>query len=157
MQTEVDYLKSLPKKRMAAGALIAHQGRYLIVQPTYKDAWEIPGGVIEQDESPRQSLRRELREELGIEPSIGDLLIVDYQHPEGSMTESIQFIFNVTLSDDDLARIELPPDELRAFAFAAVEEACAKLDARIDKRFRQAVEASRIDQTFYLENSRRLY
>lgn len=43
----------------AAGALIRdQQGRILLVEPTYKDHWEIPGGVIEVGETPSQGCAR---------------------------------------------------------------------------------------------------
>jgi len=43
-----DYYKSLPMKRMGSGALFFDSaGRILIVKPSYKDVWEIPGGVVE--------------------------------------------------------------------------------------------------------------
>ena len=58
----------LPAKRVAAGALCQDAaGRVLLVEPTYKDVWELPGGMVEADESPLAACRRELREELGIE------------------------------------------------------------------------------------------
>ena len=52
-------------------ALIAHEGRYLITQRKagvhLGGLWEFPGGKREVDESLENCLRRELREELGIE------------------------------------------------------------------------------------------
>jgi len=62
-------------KRVVA-ALIIRQGRILICQRAEGQAmplkWEFPGGKIEIGEEPRDALRRELDEELGIEAIIGD-------------------------------------------------------------------------------------
>ena len=62
------YQRSLPKKRMSAGALFFDEaGRLLVVEPAYKSNWEIPGGAVELNESPRQACVREVKEELGLE------------------------------------------------------------------------------------------
>jgi 8-oxo-dGTP pyrophosphatase MutT (NUDIX family) len=42
------------------------QGRVLVVNPTYKPRWELPGGAGEEDESPGTAAVREIAEELGI-------------------------------------------------------------------------------------------
>ena len=73
------YQDSLPKKRMGAGALIFDEnGRFLLVNPTYKEPWEVPGGVVEANESPAQACVREVREELGLDITLERLLLVDY-------------------------------------------------------------------------------
>lgn len=57
---------------VAACALIDPDGRILLSQrPVGKDfagKWEFPGGKMEEGERPEQTVVRELREELGIEP-----------------------------------------------------------------------------------------
>ncbi|GAB4532071.1 MAG: hypothetical protein Tsb0014_16140 [Pleurocapsa sp.] len=54
-----EYLASLPKKIMGAGCLLFNtEGKILIVKPTYKDAWNLPGGVVEANESPRNACIR---------------------------------------------------------------------------------------------------
>lgn len=61
-----------PVLLVAACALRDADGRVLIAQrPTGKalaGKWEFPGGKVEIGETPEQTIVRELREELGIEP-----------------------------------------------------------------------------------------
>jgi ADP-ribose pyrophosphatase YjhB (NUDIX family) len=69
--------------RVSAGALLVDEyGRVLLVEPTYKSYWDVPGGYIEPGESSLAACVREVREELGIEPPIGPLLVVDWAQAE---------------------------------------------------------------------------
>ncbi len=57
----------MPRKLVSADALITDiAGWILLVDPSYKDFWDIPGGVAEANEAPDETVRRELREELGL-------------------------------------------------------------------------------------------
>ena len=71
---------------VTAGILI-QEGRILICQRRKGDwgeyKWEFPGGKVEDGEDPRESLRREFKEELAIEPEIGPLLChLQHRYPD---------------------------------------------------------------------------
>jgi hypothetical protein len=49
--TPSDYTATLARERMGAGVLFRDAaGQALLVEPTYKDYWEIPGGAVVADE-----------------------------------------------------------------------------------------------------------
>lgn len=49
----------------------------------YAGKWEFPGGKIELNETPVEALRREIREELNVEISVGDLITtVEHDYPD---------------------------------------------------------------------------
>jgi len=83
------YVASLARKRIAAGALFGDgAGRSLLVDPVYKDTWDLPGGAVEAEESPHAACRREVAEELGLDRPPGRVLAVDWvpsrpERPEG--------------------------------------------------------------------------
>ena len=78
-------------KRVVAG-LIWRDGKILICQRTRHQPmplkWEFPGGKIEDGEQPRDALRRELDEELGIAATIGDEVVrLVHRYPGGNSVE----------------------------------------------------------------------
>jgi 8-oxo-dGTP diphosphatase len=62
--------------KLVAAALILQDGKLLICQRTRHQPmplkWEFPGGKIEEGEQPRDAMRRELEEELGITAHVGE-------------------------------------------------------------------------------------
>jgi 8-oxo-dGTP diphosphatase len=83
-------------KRVVA-ALIVKNGKLLVCQRTRHQTmplkWEFPGGKIEEGEQPRDALRRELDEELGITATVGDELArIQHEYPNGGMVELRFFI-----------------------------------------------------------------
>jgi 8-oxo-dGTP pyrophosphatase MutT (NUDIX family) len=140
---------------MAADCLFFDHDRILLVQPTYKISWDVPGGVVERDESPRQAARREIREELGLQVDPGPLLAVDWLTPHGDFTEMVAFVFDGgTLDAGTVDRLDLPPDELRDARFVTLAEAAGLLDAESFARVAAAVHARARGSTAYLENGK---
>ena len=145
---------NLPKKRMAAGCLFYNsKNQVLIVQPTYKPHWEIPGGVTEQNESPRDCAAREVLEELGLEVSVGRLLVVDYTSQNEEYTEALMWVFDGgILSNIQISSIKLPDSELKSFRFVDLLELKQFVIPRMFSRLEQALCAVLNNQTLYLEN-----
>ena len=147
------WLESLPKKRMGAGALfLDEQGRLLLVNPTYKPQWEIPGGIVEQNESPRQACRREVYEEIGLTKSIERLLSISYAAGNDKRTEGLMFIFwGGVLTPAEIATLRLPATELSEYRFVTLAEALSLLTPTLGERVRRSLEILPTEQTLYLE------
>jgi 8-oxo-dGTP pyrophosphatase MutT (NUDIX family) len=126
---------------MGAGVLVRDdEGRVLVVEPTYKRTWEIPGGSVEADESPRTACVREVEEELGLRREVGRLLCLEWQGPEPDRTESLMFVYDGGVLADP-SRIRLPADELASFRFVEPDELDALLVERLARRVRAALSA----------------
>jgi 8-oxo-dGTP diphosphatase len=73
---------------LVSAAILVEAGRVLVTRR--KDgthlagAWEFPGGKVEPGEDPREALRRELREELAIDVSVGEIVDVTFHRYENA-------------------------------------------------------------------------
>jgi len=64
---------------VGVGGVVIHEGRALLIKrgsEPLKNQWSIPGGTLELGESIQEGVRRELREETGIEVRVGELIEV---------------------------------------------------------------------------------
>jgi 8-oxo-dGTP diphosphatase len=115
-----------PRVPASAGALLFDEpGRLLVLNPTYKRHWTIPGGQLEADgETPWQACRREVREECGIEIERGRLVCVDFRPPKDARRPGgLPFVFNCgVLGDDQRGRISLQAEEIGEYRFVELDE-----------------------------------
>lgn len=148
------YLNQLPKKRMGAGCLFFnHKRKMLILKPTYKNHWLLPGGVIEANESPRQACIREVKEETGINCQPIRLLCVDYVSDRQSKIESIQFVFfGGTISHE--TEIVIPKQEISSYQFLEPEVAISMLGINSQRRLERCLAHLDSQRTIYLENGK---
>jgi 8-oxo-dGTP diphosphatase len=145
------------QKVLASGCILRDQsGRILLVKPTYKPGWEIPGGMVEANESPAQACLREAREEIGLEVGLGRLLCLEYAIADSRGPERLLFVFDAgMISDLEVARIVLQPNELSEFRFVTLSESQELLPDRLAFRVHQAFMAlEHLVKTVYLENGR---
>jgi len=147
------YQQSLPRKRVSAGCLFFDEaGRLLLVKPTYKDGWEIPGGVVEANESPLAGCVREIREELGLDWPPRRLLAVDFTAETPQRTEGLHFIFyGGTLPAEAIAAIRLPAGELSEFVFLEPTDALSRLKRRLRQRVATCLPLIHTGESRYME------
>jgi 8-oxo-dGTP pyrophosphatase MutT (NUDIX family) len=139
---------------VSAGALIYDQaGQLLILKPTYKSGWTIPGGIMEADgESPWEACQREVREETGLEVSHGRLVVMDFRRPKEARPGGIRYLFDCgQVSDAALADVKLQPEEISEFRLVPLPDALDLLRGPIRRRVRAATKGRGL---VYLEHGR---
>jgi 8-oxo-dGTP diphosphatase len=68
-----------PRFTVTAGAVVTDEGgRVLLLEHFFRtgSGWGIPGGFMEKGEQPEETLRRELREEIGLELESAEIAFV---------------------------------------------------------------------------------
>lgn len=114
----------LPTKRVMGHAVFTDvRGRVLLAETTYKEDWELPGGVVEPGEPPREGTQREIREEIGLAFELGDAAIVDWMPTTLNWSDAIGFVFHGGQLPPGLAAAAQPADrEIRALHWVAPED-----------------------------------
>ncbi len=125
----------LPRKRAISQLLVRDADtRVLLCRLTYKQDWDLPGGVVEVGESPQHAVAREVEEELALSIPAGALLLTDWLPPWSGWDDALCLVFDGGVQDASiLDRAVLQEREIRAAEFCTVEQArdrCADFTAR---------------------------
>ena len=141
----------VPTIPASAGALIrGRNGRLLILKPTYKGGWTIPGGIVEIGESPWDACRRETREECGLDVTTGRLKCVDFLRPRPDRPGGMRFLFDCGVFDDAvLDTVVIQPVEIAESRILPIDAALPLLSGPVRRRVRAAWKAKRVR---YLED-----
>jgi 8-oxo-dGTP pyrophosphatase MutT (NUDIX family) len=125
----------LPRKRAISQLLLRDpDGRVLLCQLTYKQDWDLPGGVVEVGESPLVAVTREVEEELGLALPAGPLLLTDWLPPWSGWDDALCLVFDGGVHAASLTgSIVKQAREIRSAEFCGpdeVRERCADFTAR---------------------------
>jgi 8-oxo-dGTP diphosphatase len=101
-----------------AAAIIEKDRRILIAKRKagrFAGKWEFPGGKVESGETPEECLKRELREELGVDARVGELLLANVHEYSHITIELMAFRAeivsgNLTLHDHSEVKWVAPED-----------------------------------------------
>jgi 8-oxo-dGTP diphosphatase len=85
---------------VVAAGVIVEKGLVLLTQRKagthLAGAWEFPGGKVHAGEDPRDALRRELREELGLDVVVGDIVEVTFHRYEEAQKAVLLLFFEAS-------------------------------------------------------------
>jgi ADP-ribose pyrophosphatase YjhB (NUDIX family) len=111
--------------KLIVRAIIPFQGKFLLVKNKGADFWCLPGGNVDSHEPIVQALERELVEELGVRPLVGQLLYVQ-QLWRGPGEQRVEFFFLVNNPEDyesaDISKTTHGPAELSDMAFRELDD-----------------------------------
>lgn len=129
----------LPKTRVIAHVLFSHpdpsgERRHLVCRTTFKSDWELPGGIVEADESPRLGAEREVAEELGIVVQVGRVLAIDWLPPMLGWEDALELIFDG--GDVHGRTLSLQSSEIAEVAWLTLSEAVEVLRPSAAERLR---------------------
>jgi 8-oxo-dGTP pyrophosphatase MutT (NUDIX family) len=138
-----EYIASLARKRMAAGALFRDEdGRVLLVDPVYRDTWDLPGGAVEAEESPHAACRREVAEELGLDRPPGRVLAVDWVPSRLGRPEGLIVVYDGgTLGPAEIATLVVADSELAGFAFVPPSDVAMRVTPLVGSRISACLDA----------------
>lgn len=144
----------VPEVPVSAGAILLDEGaRMLVLKPTYKSGWTIPGGIMEADgETPWEACRREVLEETGLDVAGGRLVCVDTRPGKDGAKLGLRFLFHCgSVTPEQAAGVVVDPLEVEDHRWVPVDEALELLRKPVRRRVRRGLQAR---HCVYLENGR---
>lgn len=152
MNSKNEYYNSLPRKRGAVGVIFLNEDRILILEPTYKKNWLVPGGVIEKFESPLEAAIRECKEEIGVDVRIASLLCADYKRGNEDIGDAVHYLFFGEILNRQEMRLN--QEEIKSLKWASPDQALMLFDEHLSKRVEAGLQSIKSGKVFYCEEGK---
>lgn len=102
-------------QRAAVYGIILNERQLLVAKAIHTGKFVLPGGGIEKGELVDAALKREVREETGVEVEVGDFLHFEtdffYYDPQALAIHGFLFFYACTALTTTLSAVEYPPEE----------------------------------------------
>ena len=119
---------SQPQKMIVVKVVIKSDlGNILLAKPDYKKTWQLPGGGVENGESPEQAAVREVKEELNLDILDSDLAIKGTIYKSDEELLFIVYEYTKLIAED--TKFDLQADEITDFQFAQVQNVAPLLSS----------------------------
>jgi len=136
-----EWFASLPTMYGTAAALmLSESGEILIVKPNYRPRWSLPGGILEDGEPPHVGCAREVREEIGLDVTVGELLVVAWFAPDDDRPRPmVAFLFDGGVVPEG-TEITLQEEELDDWRFVPASDLDSHLPSPMANRVRAGLQ-----------------
>lgn len=109
-------MASKHKRASSANVIIEDKrGRLLVLKAHYKPYWSLPGGFIDEGDTPREAAIREVQEEIGIELDAQNLEFAAFVDRISEVADTYLFVFRVIDPVGSDIKLTLQPDEIAEY------------------------------------------
>jgi 8-oxo-dGTP pyrophosphatase MutT (NUDIX family) len=148
--------------RAASGVLIKQAGtdKYLLEYSNDRQAWQIPGGRLNKNESPYDALARELKEEISLNIENFKkikLTTVDFRYDKKAGDSMLHFFFTAEYHGSLLSDAKVDNVEVNDFGLYTKDEVISILKDRYAAQRVQMVVDSPNMECYYLENAKQVF
>jgi ADP-ribose pyrophosphatase YjhB (NUDIX family) len=110
-------------KPTSSALCVDDEGRVMLSRraiPPFEGSWDFPGGFLDEGEHPLDGVRRELKEEAGVEVEPLDLVGIwmDRYWGDGSSAATLNFYWTARIVNGD----PMPADDVAEFRWFAPDE-----------------------------------
>ncbi len=143
-----------PEKRVSSiGFILNEEQKILLVKPSYYKFWHLPGGFVDEHESPPEAIQREILEEINLNLEPSRLMMVDYETGGEQTKEVLVFIFDFGIVDKQKFNgLKVDNAEIIEYGFFDKEQAMKLVGPERSKRLEICYQAHGNDEFYYLNN-----
>ena len=97
--------------RVAQKAVLVKDGKVLVTRDSRDKVFELPGGRLDDSEEPAAGILREIKEELGVEAKILDVLSIETMYHQRDQESMLVIYYEIGLVNEG-ANFDVDPKEV---------------------------------------------